>query len=143
MTQISSQHCRRSRAIDVVVAQYGDGFGAHHRIGEPCRRRTHAGQRIRIRHQRAHGGIEVACDLVRLDSAAGKNPRQQLRDFMTLRDGERARLAHIVEAIAPGAPAYGILDAEKQAPLRPGRCCQDDRHRRKGITFTSNSAASA
>ena len=78
MAQVSAQHRRRRRAIDIVVAEDGDRFPAHDRFGSRRRGDAHVGERVRVRHERAHGRVEEARDLVQLDAAAGKNARQQL-----------------------------------------------------------------
>ena len=73
-----------------------------------------------IGHQRAHGRIEEALDLVGLDAAPGEHARQQLRQAVPLRDRQRARGAALVEPVAPGAAADGALDAEEERALRKG-----------------------
>ena len=78
---------------------------------------AHVGEQVGIRHQRAHGRIEEACDRVHLDPAPGENARQKLGHVVVaLRDRERAGGAALVEPIAPGAAAGRALDAEKEAP---------------------------
>ena len=47
---------------------------------------------------------------------------------VTLSPGSRARLATLVEPVAPGAPAGRALDPEEQAPRGARRCRQGDGH---------------
>jgi hypothetical protein len=128
MVQIPPEQRRRCRSIDVIVAQDGDRFAAT-RLADAVARGAHAGERVRIRHQRAHRRIEEACDLVHLDPATGENARQQLGYIVVaLCDRERARRVSLVEPVAPSAPASRALDREKEAPRRNDRCRQGDSH---------------
>ena len=118
MPQIARKQGRRGCAVHVVIAENRDVFAALDRVGQPRRRRLHGGERMRIGHQVAHRRIEIALDLVHLDPAAGKDARQQFGRAVTLRDGERPRGGALVQAVAPGAAADGLLDAEEQARRR-------------------------
>ena len=129
MTQVSAEHRRRGRAIDVIVAKDCDRFSAGDGIRQPHRGGMHIGERMRVRHQRPHGRIKKACDLVYLDAAAGKNARQQLGHMvMALRDRKRAPRATLVEPVAPGASASRALDPKKEALFRDDRRRQRDCH---------------
>jgi len=131
MVKISSEQRRRCRSIDVIVAQDGDSFAARDGVSQPRRGAAHAGERVRIRHQRAHRRIEEACDLVHLEPATGENARQQLGYILVaLGDRECARRVTLVEPVAPGASAGRALDPEKEAPRRSDRCRRGDGHAR-------------
>ena len=102
---------------------------AHDAVRQPHGGGPHVGQRVGIRHQRAHRRIEKACDRVHLDPAPGENAREKLGHVVVaLRDRERAGRAALIEPIAPRAAAHRSLDAEKGAPGRGCRCCEGDRH---------------
>ena len=64
---------------------------------------------------RLDGRIEIGLDPVGLDIAPRDDAGQQLRHAMTLRDRERARIAAVVEPVAPGPPGRRALDAEEVA----------------------------
>ncbi len=118
MAQVSSEHRRGGRAVDVVVAKDGDGLASEHRVGQSRGRQRHIRQCVRVRHQRAHGRIEKARDLVDLDAASRQDAGQEFRHVMALGDGERARLRTLVEPVAPDPATGRALDAQEQAPGR-------------------------
>ena len=91
MAQEARQRRRGGRAVDIVVAEDRDRLAAHDRIGEPRRRRRHAGERIWIRHQGAHGRVEERERVFDLDAAAGEHARQQFRQVVALHHRQRAR----------------------------------------------------
>jgi hypothetical protein len=127
--QVSPQHRSRRRPIHIVVAQDGDRFRAHDGVRQPHGRRPHVGERVGIRHQRAHGRIEEACYRVHLDPAPGENAREKLGHvIVALRNRERTGGTALIEPIAPRAAAGRALDAEEHAPGRAYRCCEGDRH---------------
>ena len=131
MAQVPPQHRRRCRAVDIVVAEDGDGFTADDRFRQPQRGDAHVGERVRVRHERAHGRVEEARRLVELDGAAGENAPQQLGHIRAaLRDRKRARCASFIEAVAPRASASRALHPEKKAPLGDDRRRQGDCHLR-------------
>ena len=59
-----------------------------------------------IGHQPLDGRIKKGFDAVELDIAAGEDAREQFRQPVALRDGERARMPAVVEPVAPGAPGH-------------------------------------
>ena len=126
VAQEARQQRRGGRAVDVVVAEDRDLLAAHHGVGEALRRLLHRGDGVRIGHQPPHRRIEERLDLVGLDAAAGQDARQQLRNIVPLRDGQRARRRALVEPVPPRPAANRALDAEEQprraslAPV-PGR----------------------
>jgi hypothetical protein len=129
MTQVARERRRRGRAVDVVVAEDGDGFPADDRVGKPRRRCRHVRQHIGIRHQCPYRRIEKGRDLVDLDATPGEDARQQLGHVVVaLRDRERTRRTALVEPVTPGAPAHRALDAEEEAPRRAWRYGQCDGH---------------
>ena len=113
--QIAGEQRRGSGAIDVVIAEDRDALAVDRGMHKSRARRRHIGEYMRIGHQRADAGIEIAGDRVGLDAAPREYPRQQFRHAGALHDGKRARLPALVEAIAPGAPGRGFLHAEKEA----------------------------
>ena len=121
MGEIAPEQRRRRGPVDVIVAEDRNPFPAHHCIREPPGGRRHVGERVRIRHERAHARIEEDGDFVCLELATRKNARQELRDIVALRDRKRAHRAARVEPVAPGASARGALDAQKKPPARAGR----------------------
>jgi hypothetical protein len=139
MTQISPQRRRRRGAIDVVVAEDRDRLAARDGIGEPRRRVPHAGERVRVRHQRPHRRIEEACHRVHLDSAAGEDARQKLRHVVVpLRDRKRSRCGPLVQPVAPGAPASRAFHAEKEASRRADGRGQGNRHLQAALESVQN-----
>ena len=113
LAQIARQQRRRGGAVDVVIAENGDALAARHRVGNALRRFLHGGQHIRIGHRALDGRIEKRIDRIGLDIAAGENARQQFRQIVALRDGERARGAALVEPVAPSAPGRRVFDAKE------------------------------
>ncbi len=83
-------------------------------VGDPLRRRLHLRHRERIRHGAADRRIEKVLDRVELDAAAGDDPRQHLRQVVTLRDRKRARGIARRQAVTPNTPGRGVRDAEKR-----------------------------
>ena len=106
-----SRHRHRSRRRSRCVSPRVDG------VGDARRRRLHVGEHVGIGHQPLDGRIEKGLDLIDLDTAAGEDARQQLRQLMALRDRQRARRAALVEPVAPGAAGRRVLDAEEEAIL--------------------------
>ncbi len=113
--QEAREQRRRGRAVDVIVAEDGDGLAALHRIGDPGRRHRHVGEDVRVRHQALEGRVEIAADRIRLDLAPGDDAGEQLRHPVALHDRERARIAALVEPVTPRAPGHGAFDAEEVA----------------------------
>ena len=91
VAQIARQQRRRGRAVDVVIAEYGDALAARHGVGDPLGRLLHGGEHERIGHRALDGRIEEFIDRIGLDVAAGENAREKFRQLMALRDGKRAR----------------------------------------------------
>ena len=115
MAQKAREQRRRSGAVNIIIAEYGDALAAPDRVRDARRRRRHGGEHVGIGHRALDGRIEEGVDRVDLDIAAGEDARQQLRQIMPLRDRERPRGAALVEPAAPGAPSRRAFDAEEEA----------------------------
>ena len=103
----------RAGAVDVVVAEHGDGLPAHDRIGQPRRALVHVAHGAGIGHQRLEGGVERHRHLVEADAARGEHPAQQLRQAVTLADGDGGLGGRGIEPLAPGKAARGHPHAEE------------------------------
>ncbi len=73
---------RRSRRRSPTGSRRCDG------VRQPPRRLVHVGQRRRIRHQRADGGIEEHRHVVEPHAARREHAPQQLRQAVLLADGD-------------------------------------------------------
>ena len=105
----------RRGAIDVVVAEHGDGLVALDRIGEPRRALVHVAHGAGVGHQRLEGGVERDGHLVEPDAARGQHPAQQLGQAVALADGDGGLGGRGIQALAPGKAARGGRDAEEGA----------------------------
>jgi hypothetical protein len=102
--QEAGQQRRRRCAVDVVVAEDRDQLATHDGVGETARRRFHVDDDIRVRHQPLDGGIEIGIDVVDIDIASSEDAGEQVGHAVPLRDGERPRIAAVVEPVAPHPP---------------------------------------
>ena len=102
-------------AIDVVVAEHGDGLVALDRIGEPRRALVHVAHGAGVGHQRLEGGVERDGHLVEPDAARGQHPAQQLGQAVALADSDGGLGGRGIQALAPGKAARGGRDAEEGA----------------------------
>src|SRR6516164_1655071 len=89
MGKVASQQRRRSCPVDVVVTEDCDAFSALDRVRKSRRSGAHIGKHLRVRHQRAYGGVKEGGNVVRLHIAPGKNARHQIGHTMALRDCKR------------------------------------------------------
>ena len=64
-------------------------------------------------------GSRNSCDRVDLDIAPGEHAREQLRHAVTLRHRERARVAALIEPVAPDAAAHRVPHVEEEPAHRP------------------------
>ena len=117
LAQEARQQRRGCRAVDVVIAEYGDRLAAHDRVGNARRRLRHGGEHVGIGHRLLDRRIEEGGDRVDLDIAAGEDARQQFGQIVPLRDRERARGATLVEPVAPRAPGRRAFNTEKEAAV--------------------------
>ena len=74
----------RAGAVDVVVAEYGDGLATLDGVGEAGSAFVHVAQGAGIRHQRLDGGVEGDRHLVRCDVTGREHAAQQLRQLVAL-----------------------------------------------------------
>ena len=102
-------------AVDVVIAENGDRLRLFDRAHQTIDRRLHVLQTVGIGHQGADRRIEKGGAVVGTDAARRDHAGEQIGMAMTLSDGERARVALAVEAVAPGLSEHGFLDAEEEA----------------------------
>ena len=97
----------RAGAVDVVVAEHGDGLVAHDRIGEARRALVHVAHRAGVGHQRLDGRVERDGHLVEADAARGQHAAQQLRQAVALADGDGGLGGRGIEPVAPDEAARG------------------------------------
>ena len=107
----AGQQRRGGSAIDVVIAEDGDGFARLHRPGEAVGRLVHIEEAGGIGQQFAQGGAEEAFRRLGRDAAAGQQAAHDLRQRQALGDGEPRPL--LAAARAPAPSQQGALDAEE------------------------------
>ncbi len=129
MTQEAREQRGGCRAVDVVIAEYGDRLAAHDRVGDTLGRLRHGGEHVGIGHRLLDRRVEECRDRIDLDIAAGEDARQQFGKIVPLRDRERARRATLVEPVAPRAPGRRVFDAEKKAVVVHREIARFEAHR--------------
>ena len=81
----------RGCAVDVVIAENGDGLARDDGAGEPLGCRLHVLQACRVGQEMTQRRIEKVGKRRCIGAACGKQPPDQLRQTMGLRDGQRRR----------------------------------------------------
>ena len=81
----------RGSAVDVVIAEDGDGLARDDGAGEALGAALHVLQACRVGQEVAERGIEKVGKRRGVGAACGEQPSDQLRQSMGLRDGERRR----------------------------------------------------
>nr|WP_245459945.1 hypothetical protein [Mesorhizobium sp. M1B.F.Ca.ET.045.04.1.1] len=114
MRKKALQQRRRSRAVDIVVAEDRHLFAGHDCIRQPRRRLFHVGQRGRIRQKLADGRIEEALGLLDRHAAPGEHPRDDVRHPMALRDGQGSHVLPLGQPMLPGDTGRRLPDIEEE-----------------------------
>ena len=104
----------RSRAVDVVVAEYGDRLACPDGGGEAIGRSLHVLQARRVGQQRLERWIEEAGDRLRIGAARGQHAAEQFRQAMRLGDGRGNVGAAGIEPLGPAEAARRALNAEQR-----------------------------
>jgi len=81
----------RGCAVDVVIAENCDGLARDDGAGEPLGCRLHVLQACRVGQEMTQRRIEKVGKRRCIGAACGKQPPDQLRQTMGLRDGQRRR----------------------------------------------------
>ena len=116
-TEKARQQRRRGGTVDIIIAKDRHRLAAHDGVGNSAGRLLHAGEYVRIGHRAFDRRIEERLDRVHLNVAAGENAREQLRNVVTLRNGERAGRPARVEPVAPRPAGRRLFDAEKKIAI--------------------------
>ena len=132
MPQMPGQKRRRSRAIDVIVAEDRNLLAAHCSIRDTPGGGFHLGDRVRIRHQLADGRVEEVADLVDRDIAPRQHARQHFRQIVPLHDRERPRRPTRIQPIAPELSGQRPRHPEKRRRRLDGYGGCVQRHGFKG-----------
>ncbi len=112
------QQRRGTGAVNVIIAENGDGFLAFDGAGEPFRRLLHRGEGKRLRQQRAKSRVEMAERAFWRHAPARQHAGQKVGQAVLLGDGQRPRVASGVEPAAPWAAENAGLNAEQDAPVK-------------------------
>ena len=78
----------------------GDG------LGEPLGQLIHVGERRRVGHQFADGGLQIGLGSLEGDAARGDDAGEDFGEPGALADGERGALGGGIEPIGPGAAKH-------------------------------------
>src|SRR5262249_47056437 len=140
VAEVTGQQRGCSGAVDIVVAENGNGLVPCDAVRNSRCRRLHVSQRIWIRHQALDGWIEETIDLVDIDIAAGEDARQQFGEAISLRNRQRARRSALIEALSPRPAGQRPFDTKKVA-VEILQCNRGDGHSGTTLVFGFQTAA--
>ena len=104
--QEPEQQRRRTGAIDIVIAEDGDGLASLHRLGKPQRGALHMRKRTGIGKQMPQTGFEERVHGILGHAARGQEPR---KGRAVAREFESACRVFVTVAHAPGARREGRI----------------------------------
>ena len=112
--QQSREQRGRSGAVDVVVAEDGDGLAPRDRRAEARHGFIHVLEGRRIRQQVAHRRREKGWRVVEAGAARRDDARQEIGQVVALRHGARTRRARFVQPVVPGPAEHRALDPQDE-----------------------------
>ncbi len=102
----------RAGAVDVIVAENGNGLALHYGVGDASGCLVHVDECRGVGHQRLNGRLQRDRHLVRRYSTGGQDAAQKLRQSMPLADRRRLIGRRRVQTLAPDETASRSRDAE-------------------------------